>query len=75
MHRIFLYFWNIDFTPFTISRPIFLSTPCLVVGMPVAEAILRLNTSSPRALFGENDVPGNPNIFISSIQFLQVFYT
>ena len=47
--------------------PIFLSSPCLVVGMPVVLAIVLLRTSTPNALLGENDVPGMLNIFMAFI--------
>ena len=50
-------------------RPIFLSIPCLVVGMPVALAMLLLSTSTPNALPGENDVPGIPKIFMATLFF------
>lgn len=41
------------------------SIPCLVVGIPVALAMLLLSTSTPKALLGENDVPGIPKIFMA----------
>lgn len=47
-----------------IVLPIFLSTPDLVNGTPVFLATVLFSTSTPIALLGENDVPGNPNIFI-----------
>ena len=47
--------------------PIFLSSPCLVVGMPVVLAIVLLRTSTLNALLGENDVPGMLNIFMAFI--------
>ena len=47
-----------------MMRPTFLSRPCLVVGMPVVRAIVRLRTSTPRARLGEKVVPGIPNIFM-----------
>lgn len=48
-----------------IVLPTFLSSPDLVSGIPVFCAILLLSTSMPRALLNENDVPGNPKIFMS----------
>ena len=47
--------------------PIFLSSPCLVVGIPIVLAIVLLRTSTPNALLGENDVPGMLNIFMAFI--------
>lgn len=47
-----------------MMRPTFLSSPCLVVGIPVVRAIVRFSTSTPRARLGEKDVPGIPNIFM-----------
>lgn len=35
--------------------------------MPVALAMLRLRTSTPKALLGENDVPGIPKIFMATL--------
>ena len=52
-------------TPLTSSRPIFLSSPDLVRGMPVVLAIFLFITSMPSARRIENDVPGIPMIFIS----------
>ena len=50
--------------PLISARPTLRSIPCLVVGTPVAFAIFLLMTSTPRALLGENDVPGIFKIFI-----------
>ena len=47
-----------------IVLPILRSSPCLVVGIPVALAMFLLSTSTPKALLGENDVPGMLKIFI-----------
>ena len=44
--------------------PIFLSIPCLVVGIPVVLAIALLSTSTPNARLGENEVPGMLKIFM-----------
>ena len=44
--------------------PIFLSRPCLVVGIPVVLAIALLSTSTPNARLGENEVPGMLKIFM-----------
>lgn len=54
-----------------IVLPTFRSSPDLVSGIPVFWAILLLSTSMPRALLSENDVPGNPKIFMS---FLFLIY-
>ena len=40
--------------------PILARRPCLVVGIPVAFAILRLAADMPVALFQLNDSPGMP---------------
>ena len=44
--------------------PIFLSRPCLVVGIRVVLAIALLSTSTPNARLGENEVPGMLKIFM-----------
>mgnify|MGYP006344153385 CR=1 FL=1 len=49
------------------ALPIFLSSPCFVVGIPVVLAIVLLRTSTPNALLGENDVPGMLNIFMAFV--------
>ena len=48
-------------------RPILRSSPCLVNGIPVALATLRLSTSMPIARRGEKEVPGIPSIFICGV--------
>lgn len=58
------YYLNNFETPLMSVLPILRSSPCFVVGIPVALAILLLSTSTPKALLGENDVPGMLKIFI-----------
>ena len=50
--------------------PIFLSSPCFVVGIPVVLAIVLLSTSTPNARLGENDVPGMLKIFMMVFFFV-----
>ena len=51
-------------TDLMTARPILRSSPCLVVGMPVARATLLLRTSIPNARLIEIDDPGIPAIFM-----------
>lgn len=57
------YFSNLVIPLITVL-PIFLSSPCFVVGIPVFFAIDLLSTSIPKARLGEKDVPGIPKIFM-----------
>ena len=58
------YFFRRLTAPLISVLPSFLSSPCLVVGIPVARAIVLLSTSTPNARLGENDVPGMLKIFM-----------
>ena len=60
------YYLNNFDTPLISVLPILRSSPCFVVGIPVALAMFLLSTSTPNALLGENDVPGMLKIFICS---------
>lgn len=55
---------------FNNSPPIFLSNPCLVVGIPVSRAIFCFIFVMPNARFHENVTPGILNFVI----FLFVYY-
>ncbi len=61
-------------TALIIVRPIFFSSPDLVVGMPVSMAICRFTLSIPNARLSENDTPGIL-IFFDIIQYYYSTYT
>ena len=54
-------YFFLPFTAFITAPPIFLSRPCLVIGIPVALLTFCFIALIPTALFSEND---NPGIFI-----------
>lgn len=61
---------------FISVRPIFFSSPDLVVGIPVVLAISRFTLSIPNALLRENDTPGIFSLvmILSIIQYLQQIF-
>lgn len=49
-------------SPLSIVLPIFLSNPCLDIGIPVARAIFCFVCVIPKARFQEKDNPGIFNV-------------
>ena len=66
------YFFRSLAAPLISVLPIFLSSPCFVVGIPVVRAIVLLSTSTPNARLGENDVPGMLKIFMMVVFFVYI---